>query len=147
MKSDDDSELKEFDEIRAIVTNSLVVEDTDDLPEGTRQILIVTSHHFISANYVESSASGKNFSRLVLELRGYSSPSSDPGLNHASIVFMDDSEKVHCPTYTRASGVIRLWMHYRDLPMVLAQMKESNVYCWIGHFAGGHIWGDIHTNS
>lgn len=113
LKSDDDSELKwfdeRFDEIRAMVTNSLVVENTDDLPEGTRQILIVTSHHFISANYLESSASGKNFSRLVLELRGYSSPSSDPGLNHASIVFM-----IHGGTDPRGDRAPR--HHRRDSP-------------------------------
>jgi hypothetical protein len=99
-----------------------------------------------SANFLESAASGKTDSRVVLLLTGKHSPSSHPELRMAYVTFVDDNTTVRRPGYSRAQGTIRLWMRYRELPNVLAQLREPNVYCWIGHFGQGHLHGDIHTS-
>ena len=79
-------------------------------------------------------------------LTGKHSPSSHPELCRAYITFIDDKANVRRPGYSRAQGTIRLWMHYRELPTVLAQLHEPNVYCWIGHSGLGYMYGDIHTS-
>jgi hypothetical protein len=118
---------------------------TDDLPVGSRQILIVKAHIITSSNYLESASSNKTDSSSVIMLTGKASPSSDQTLDHAYIHFFNDTSTLARPYYNKARGEIKLSMHYRNLPTVLAQLHEPQVYCWIGHFASGHIYGDIHT--
>jgi hypothetical protein len=117
-----------------------------DLPEGTRQILMVSNHKIICANYRHSSADPVPKSTIVIELRGYASPSSHQSLTKAFIIFVNDTEKVLVPTYNKSRGEIKLWSHYRNLNAVLQQINEKAVYCWIGRFGNGHIYGDVHTS-
>lgn len=149
MKTSDSPELgladEMMDEIRQLSLGSLRELAEEDLPEGKRQILIVRGHSLTAANFVESQASGKIDSSTVLLLSGNPSPSSNPLLQHAYITFVNDEGKLRRPSYSASRGIIWLWMPLRLLPSVLAQIHEPNVYCWIGHFANGHIYGDIHT--
>ena len=118
-----------------------------DLPVDTRQILLVTKHSVITSNSVDSTASGITQSATVVKLAGVHSPSSDPTLTTAYITFVEDSAKVPVPRFIKKKkgSEIRLWMHHRNLAALLFQLHEPNVYCWIGHFKGGHIYGDVHT--
>ena len=134
-----------IEEIRQLALGSQRVLAEEDLPEGKRQILIVSGHSLISSNYIESQASGRVDSNAQLLLSGKASPHSNPLLQHAYITFFEDGAKLRRPSYSAARGIIWLWMPLRMLPVILAQIHEPNVYCWIGHFAGGHIWGDVHT--
>lgn len=121
--------------------------ERDELPEGSRQILIVDSHRFVCSNFLDSTASGKTDSRTVLRLSGQPSPSSHPELAHAYITFVDGQGSVPSPAYSRTKGAIFLWLRSSALPAVLAQMSAPRAYCWIGHFAGGHLYADIHTED
>ena len=136
---------EQINELRNLALGSERDATEEDLPEGKRQILIVSGHSLTSSNYVESQATGRVDSVAQLLLSGKASPSSDPALQHAYVTFMAEGDKLRRPSYSRARGVIWLWMPIRMLPLVLAQIHEPNVYCWIGHFAQGHIWADIHT--
>ena len=136
-----------MNEARALALGSQSLTAEVDLPEGSRQILIVSGHNLITSNFVESQATGKIDSSAVLLLTGQAAPSSDPLLQRAYITFVDDAAgKLRGPSYSKAEGIIWLFLPLRMLPVVLAQIHEPNVFCWIGHFANGHIWGDIHTS-
>jgi hypothetical protein len=137
---------EQIDEIRQLALGSLRETAEVDLPEGDKQILIVSGHKLISSNFVESQATGKVDSSAVLLLLGKAAPSSNPLLQQAYITFMDDAGKLRRPAYSKKKGTIWLHMPLRMLPVVLAQIHETNVFCWIGHYANGHIWGDIHTS-
>lgn len=116
-----------------------------DLPEGSRQILMVTGYNLFSESFRASAESGTD-SKAVVVLRGHASPNSAPELKMAYVSVVPDTKNVRVPSFSRAAGAIRLEIHARNLPMLLAQLKESNVYCWVGHFPGGHIYGDVHTS-
>ncbi len=137
---------EQMNEVRQLALGSLPESEEVDLPEGTRQILFVSGHTLISSNFVESQITGKVDSNVVLLLKGKASPSSNPLLHQAYITFMDDTGKLRRPGYSQKKGTLWLYMPLRMLPVVLAQIHETNVVCWIGHFAGGHIWADIHTS-
>jgi hypothetical protein len=82
-----------------------------------------------------------------LFLQGNPSPSSDRGLKLAVIQFVNDSDRIRIPQYIAERGTIYLDMRISQMGGVLAQLHEPDLYCWIGHFEGGHIYGDIHTND
>ena len=134
-----------IDEIRRLASDGERITRAEDLPEGTRQILMVSGHSLITANFVASQPSGKIDSSAVLLLTGNASPSSHPNLKRAYVTFVDDAAPIRSPAYSEAQGTIWLTMRFRNLPMVLSQVHEPNVYCWIGRFAQGHLYGDIHT--
>jgi hypothetical protein len=134
-----------IDELRSLAYDQSRSTDAADLPEGKRQILRVTSRTLISSNVLDSVASGKTYSVSVLLLKGTGSPKSDKELKRAYITFVEDSGTVSKPSYSKKKGTIYLWMHYRNLNTVLAQIQKPTTYCWIGHFGGGHIYGDIHS--
>ncbi len=136
---------EEIAELRLLASGAIRDLDSDDLPEGTRQILVVSGHTLISSNFVESQATGRTGGDAQMILRGKPSPSSDPLLNTAYITFVADGVTLRRPSYSKAQGKLWLWMHFRSLPLVLTQIHEPSVYCWIGRFAGGHIWADVHA--
>lgn len=145
----DDPELgisdQQMDELRALLLGQVGTMSSGDLPEGTRQILIVKQHCMFSADWLDSAASGKTSSASVLLLLGDPSPHSDQTLKGAYVTFVEDGKNVRQPSYDKARGIIRLELHHRNLPTTLMQLHEPNVYCWVGHFANGHIYGDVHT--
>ncbi len=118
----------------------------EDLPVDTREIILVKSHCFITSNYIESAANPQVGAAAVILLRGVTSASTNGKPAMAYITFVKDEAKVPRPRYSRSKNTIWLWMPFRQLPVVMAQMHEPAVYCWIGHFAGGHIYADIHTS-
>ena len=136
---------EQLDEIRQLALGGMRELDEEDLPEGKRQILMVSGHSILTTNFLESQSSGRLDSNAQVRLSGKASPSSNPLLQSAFITFVDDTAKLRRPSYSSKQGIIWLWMPLRLLPAVMTQLHEPNVYCWIGHFAGGHLWGDIHT--
>lgn len=136
---------RDIETIHEIFSDGLP-EIESDLPEGTRQILLVDSHHLFTTNWVDSSQSGKTNSATVVILTGKHSPSSDKELSKAYITVVEDGEKVQAPKYVKARGAIYIWVHQRQLENLLVQVHEPSVYCWVGHFPRGHIYGDIHTS-
>lgn len=135
-----------MEEIRNLFVSSIHDTAEEDLPEGTRQILLVAGHSMITSNFLLNTSSGKTDSQAVILLWGNPSPSSDPNLKRIYITFIEDNAKVRRPDFNKAGGTIRLWMHCKNMPMVLAQLHEPNVYGWIGHFGQGQIYADIHTS-
>jgi hypothetical protein len=117
----------------------------DDLPVDTRKILKVESHVVVSANWLMSASSGLKGAQSVFILLGPSSGVAEGEANKAYIVF--SQEKVKTPRFVKSSGAIYLWMPERMLPIVQSQLGDKSVYCWIGHFENGHIYGDIHSSS
>ena len=136
---------RDIETIHEIFSDGLP-EIESDLPEGTRQILLVDSHHLFTANWVDSTQSGKTSSATVVLLTGSNSPSSDKELSKAYVTVIEDGGKVRTPKYVKARGAIYLWVHQRQLENLLVQIHEPSVYCWVGHFSGGHIYGDVHTS-
>jgi len=149
MASLDESELGLLEEdvlfVREILGGQTPRPPLGDLPEGKRQILLVRQHHLFSANWLESAESGVTDSATVLLLTGKPSPSSDRKLRAAYVTFVREPAKLRRPSYCGTRGVLRLFMRYDNLPTVLAQVHEELVYCWVGHFGNGHLYGDIHT--
>lgn len=133
-----------IDEIRQLASGQ-IKGMPDDLPQGERQILSVQHHFLVSSNFLESAASGNTGSTTVLRLAGVPTPSSDHKLESAFVTFVPDTEPVRPPAYVRSKGTIYLWIHHRQLQTVLTQLHEPSVYCWVGHFDNGHLYGDIHT--
>lgn len=116
---------------------------SNDLPEGTRQILIVSNHHLFTAGFIDGK---KTNSQTVVVLTGQPSPNSDSRLNKAYLRFVPDDALVPPPRYVASSGTVHIWLHHRNLETVLTQIHEGKVYCWIGHFANGHVYADVHTS-
>ena len=137
----DDSLLNGLLEITS--SRSVLAPNSDDLPEGSRQILIVSDHNIVSAGYISG---GNTNSQSVIILTGQPSPSSDPVLKVAYIMFVPDGDAIRTPQYTKLAGRIDIWVHQRNLQTILTQIHEGNVFCWIGHFANNHIYADIHSS-
>lgn len=135
------------EEIQKICSDSFEETDRDDLPEGMRQILTVTGYSLTAANFLDSATSGKTFSKTVMLLTGKATPGSYQDLNHAYVIFEGNDQKLRRPYFNKKQKNIRLWLHQKHLPTVLAQLNQPKVYCWIGHFGNGHIYGDIHTSN
>lgn len=112
------------------------------LPEGSRQILIVEGAVLTSASWVERTGVPTKAMSVVM-LRGRPSPSSDRSLTLAYLTFVPEPAPLRAPTF--GAGVIRLFMRPAMLSTVLAQVKSKNVFCWVGQFADGHLYGDVHA--
>jgi hypothetical protein len=134
-----------IEEIRSLAYNQTESTHERDLPEDSRKILRVTGRTLISSNVRDNDTSKKTYSVSVLLLRGTSTSKTDTVLNRAYIIFVKDTARVPRPAYSKAKGIIYLWMHYRNLNTVLAQIQSSTAYCWIGRFKDGHIYADIHS--
>jgi len=134
-----------IEEIRSLAYNQTESTDERDLPEDSRKILRVTGRTLISSNLRDNDTSQKTYSVSVLLLRGTSTSKTDTVLNRAYITFVEDTAHVPRPAYSKDKGIIYLWMHYRNLNTVLAQIQRPSTYCWIGRFKDGHIYGDIHS--
>ena len=138
------------DEVDIEILHELLSDQTQkpqtDLPEGKRQILLVSGHHLFTASWLETAASAKTQSSSVLLLTGTNSPSSDPELKKAYVTVVEDGKTVRRPKYDKSRGAIYMEVHQRQLENILAQVHEPSVYCWIGHFKEGNIYADIHTS-
>ena len=115
-----------------------------DLPEGKRQILIVKSYVMYAASWLASTANPKVAAQPYIQLFGAPSPSSKVEMGY--IRFVDVSE-LRRPTYSAATKRIDLYADYRSMRQVLAQLEHQKRYLWVGHFKGGHIYGDLHSTS
>lgn len=137
--------------IEHLETTSLVDFDLDaersrtstaDLPEGTRQILKVERHTLINANWIVSATNRTTGVQASILAQGSPTPSSD--VNHAYLHFVD-AARVPFPRYNATRKRIDLFLDIRTLSLTLEQMKHTHLYVWVGHFAGGHIYGDVHS--
>ncbi len=117
-----------------------------DLPEGSRQILLVNQHVLFTTSY-QPKAGQPSESATVVLLSGKASPSSDQSLKVAYITVVADGKTLRRPNYSRAAGVIRMEVHARNLPTLLRQLELPKVYCWIGHFPTEHIYADVHATK
>ncbi|WP_294226398.1 hypothetical protein [uncultured Shimia sp.] len=114
----------------------------EDLPEGERQILTVQSYTMIGANWRASSADPNAQCQPHIQLRGTPSPSSK--VTNGYIRFVD-VQVLRTPSYSARHKQINLFMDYRAMPQILEQLQHAQRYLWVGHFANGHIYGDLHS--
>lgn len=112
-----------------------------DLPEGSRQILIVDDFAMFSANWQVSTTNPSVHGQPHIKLMGRASPSSD--VSHGYIRFVDGS--LRRPSYSASRKRIDIYMPSWALAQVHQQLSHANRYLWVGHFAGGHIYGDLHS--
>jgi hypothetical protein len=111
-----------------------------DLPEGTRQILLIKEYNLINANWIDG---GKKDSRAAILLTGHHSPSSE--VTSGNILFLPRGE-VRTPDYDRDRKTLVLFFDIALLQATVEQLSYRHRYAWIGHFSGGHIYGDIHAS-
>ncbi len=121
--------------------NKTIVED---LPEGTRQILMVEQVALYTANWRVSASNRTVGSLPYIQLLGTPSPSSQVTSGYIRFVDVADLRQPH---YVAPRKQITLFVDYRTMPQVLAQLEQANRYLWIGHFSGGHIYGDLHSHD
>ena len=119
---------------------------SSDLPEGSRQILVVDQHVLFTTGYQPEKGKPTESATVIL-LSGKASPSSDQTLKAAYVTVVADGKTLRRPTYSRAAGLIRMEVHARNLPTLLRQLELPKVYCWIGHFAREHIYADVHATK
>ena len=114
-----------------------------DLPVGTRQILSVQKYAMYTANSIDSSANPVVSAQAYIAVSGVPTPSSDVTSGYIRFV---DASKLRVPSYTKARKLINIYVDYRSMPQVLEQLTHNNRYLWVGHFSGGHIYGDLHSS-
>jgi len=112
------------------------------LPEGTRQILYVSSYKAYSASDQLSTANPVLRSQAYLILEGSPTPSSS--VTSAVLRFVEAPIRRR-PSYSVANKRIDMQLDIGALPLVLEQLKHRTRYVWIGHFQGGHFYADLHT--
>lgn len=115
-----------------------------DLPEGKRQILHVSSYSMYATNWQVSASNPAVGTQPHIHLKGAPSPSSDVEQGYLRFV---DPVDLRRPTYSAKSKRIDIWLDYRSMPQVLVQLGHANRHLWIGHFKGGHIYGDLHSGD
>jgi len=145
--------MSEQDETDMLATLDAVVADlqeaqektiVEDLPEGTRQILIVSDVIMYASNWRASAANRTVGSQPYIKLVGQPAPHSEVTLGYIRFV---DAADLREPHYSSARKQITIYVDYRAMAQVLAQLEQANRYLWIGHFAGGHIYGDLHSHD
>ena len=109
-----------------------------------RQILIVQTAQLFTASFVLSSASPQPQSQSYIRFLGAPSPSSD--VTNGFIRFVPRADQKP-PRYNPAAKQINLWVDQDLMALTLAQIKQPNRYLWIGFFANGHVYGDLHSND
>ncbi|MEP0990898.1 MAG: hypothetical protein ABJG73_15055 [Tateyamaria sp.] len=115
-----------------------------DLPEGRKQILLVESYAMYTSNWISSAANPVTNSQPYISVTGRPSPSSE--VTSAYIRFVDAAD-IAMPRYSAAAKRIQLFLDYRCMPQILTQLSHANRYLWIGHYAGGHYYGDLHSSD
>lgn len=137
----------EITDLLLLSSGAVQESESGDLPEGNRVILRVADHVLVSSNFVESGSSGKVGGDPQIILRGKSTGGSGLPLSTAYVTFVPEGAALKRPRYSATQGKLWLWMPARSLPLVVAQLEKLSVYCWIGHFPGGHYWADIHAGQ
>lgn len=113
-----------------------------DLPEGSRQILKVEKYAMINGSWIVSTANPLVGSIPSIRIDGSPTPSSDA--TNAYLYFVDASA-LKRPSYSAAHKRINLYLDIRSIRMTIEQLKHSHQFIWVGHFAGGHLYGDFHS--
>lgn len=115
-----------------------------DLPEGTRQILYVDKTVLLTSAHIPSSANPTPGTQSYIVCSGRPSPSSE--VTSGVIRFVPRAE-IRVPSYSKARKHIQLFVDLAYQPTVLTQLQQKNRYLWIGAFAGGHLYSDLHTSD
>tara|TARA_B100000315_G_C14394114_1_gene503416 strand:+ start:374 stop:841 length:468 start_codon:yes stop_codon:yes gene_type:complete len=140
-KKPDKQELK-------IIEDGIKNFDVNGRVGENRHILIVTDYTVIVSNWRVSMHNKKTASRSTIQLTGYPSPNSSPMLRTAILTFVPDGESVRRPVAKSDGSGFYLFLHNSNLATVLSMLSDhATLYCWIGEFADGHIYGDIHGST
>ena len=113
-----------------------------NLPEGTRQILVIKSYRMISDNWQDNATNKNVFCSPHIELSGHPTPSSEAVRGYIRFV---DPSGLKRPFYSKKTKTITIYMDFRAIPLILEQLGHSQRYLWVGHFSGGHYYGDMHS--
>jgi len=113
-----------------------------DLPENSRQILTVKTYSMISATSRDSLQNPVVTCQPHIAVYGHPAPSSDVERGYIRFV---DANALRTPSYSAKDKLINLYLDYRAMPQVLEQLQHAQRYLWVGHFAHGHIYGDLHS--
>lgn len=113
----------------------------DALPQ--RQILTVLQTTYFSAGYVAATGAAPDTQTYVL-VSGQPSPSSDVTRGYLRFV---PRSMVKAPRYDARTKTINVWLDIDALALTLAQLRHAKRYLWIGWFAGGHVYCDLHTSD
>lgn len=118
-----------------------IMDETMGLPEGGRQILIVSGYTLVSSNFQSQSQPVENRTEIVVS--GHPSPSSD--VTSALLRFVDDRAP-SAPQYNGTTKRITLFFPLDRVHIVLAQLAHANRYVWIGKFPT-QDYGDVHSHD
>lgn len=121
----------------------------DRCVEWQRQILIVKSYSSVHGNFVRKTNSKPEGASYII-LEGEKSPSSCDLLKKAYIEFIPRDQPLRKPQFIIRNGSAEIRLFYSEDRMAEIQhtlSSTNNLYCWIGLFADGHVWGDIHASS
>lgn len=113
--------------------------DGDPLP--TRQILEINTVTYYSANFVASTGAAADVQNYV-KLEGGPTPNS---LIESGYILFVPRDRVRAPVYNTRAKSLRVWFDIAGMPQTLAQLGHSRRYLWIGWFANGHVYADLHT--
>jgi len=116
----------------------------DGLPLGTKQILDIRTYSIISSGFLANQTDKKTYSRLSVMVLGQPSPSSSGKLNHGYLNFTKTAN-LKPPSYNHARGRIDIYIDVAFLQATLLQLEHPKKYLWIGQYAGGHLYADIHS--
>lgn len=122
-------------------------ETTRDVSATTlsgRQILIVDKVVHTASNFIISNADKTPRCRSEMTLTGRPSPSSE--VEKAYLRFVP-TQDLRTPAYIPERKTIFLTLDEKFQSPVLHTIALKNLYCWIGAWPNGHIYGDIHGHN
>ena len=108
-----------------------------------RQILIVDSYTLHSASFVQSSSDPTPRSGYHVRCTGRPSPSSTVV---QGIIHFAHKSALKTPVFNAKAQQLQLFLDIEGMAQTLTQLTHPDRYLWIGFFAGGHIYGDLHSS-
>jgi hypothetical protein len=107
-----------------------------------RQILDVRQTLYYAAGYTPSTGQAPA-SQAYVKLTGSPSPNSQ--VTNGVIRFAPRAA-LRAPSYHTANTAIQVWVDQDLMVQTLEQLRHATRYLWIGWFANGHVYADLHTS-
>ena len=119
-----------------------------DIRYGKRFIMRVNSFVPITSSCIQSSDDKATKNNVIIKLLGNCTGNADPELTTSYLLFykLKGNEKLRKPIYSSNKHEIYLFYPIEFYQAVLNQLRyDKTLYCWIGFFDNGHVYGDLHS--
>ncbi len=107
-----------------------------------KHILVIKSFIFTSAGFVQNISNPKPQSEANIQVRGKATSNGKLELGYIRFV---PTSALKRPQLSANKKRLDLWIDQEYMDMTLRQFQHANKYLWIGFYAGGHIYSDIHS--